>query len=343
MAAAYPDMPNEHTLEGKAAHWVAHSMALGVPGDYLRTQTAPNGVQVTDEMIEGGDVWVEALEGYPGLFETTVRISRIHETECWGTPDGAQYNPETRVLRVPDYKFGHRFVEVFENWQLIAYAAGMMEHLNLRDYETTVELMLVQPRSYHPDGPIRKWTIGGEKLRTLVNIAHWAAHEALGPDATTRSGPHCAFCPARHACMTLQNAAGNAMDFSGQPDPILRKPDDMGRELRLVNIAIDRLTARQTGLEEQVNAALRGGETVPFFQLEESVPRERWTATPEEVVAVMAALKPEAKIGKLELVTPKQAIKAGIPEVIVKQFSERPRGSLKVKPLDTLAARKVFG
>lgn len=343
MSAAYPELPDEHTEEGKAAHWVAHSMALGVPGEYLLTQTAPNGVQVTDEMIEGGEVWVEALEGYPGLFETTVPIRRIHPSACWGTPDGAQYNPERKWLRIPDYKFGHKYVEVFENWQLIAYTLGEIERLGLIDSETTCELMLVQPRSYHRDGPVRKWIINGADLRPLANIAEAAAHEAMGPNPKTKSGPHCAFCPARFACVTLQKAASNFMDFAGVAAPILREPADVGRELRLVNIAIERLTARQTGLEEQANAALRSGQVVPFFQLEETNPREVWTAPPEEVVEAFKLLKSEAKIGKLALVTPKQAIKAGIPEAVVKQYSDRPRGTMKVKPLDTIATRKVFG
>lgn len=342
------ETPTAETIEGDAAHWVALAMAAGLPTEMLLNQMAPNGVRIDEEMIEGGTMWVETLEGYPATPEERIAIERIHPTACWGTPDAWQHNPEIKMLRVADYKYGHKYVEVFENWQLIAYALGLIAKLGLRDFETILELVLVQPRCYHPDGPVRKWVVGGEKLRALANIAEAAAHEALSENPKTKSGPHCLFCPARHSCQTLQKTTGNFADFAGVADPMLTSSLDVGRELRLVNTALNRLEARQTGLQEQALALLKAGKVVPFFQLEESQARQDWTATPAEVLNAVGLLKlPPEAIARLSkppaLITPKQAIKLGVPADVVKLYSETPRGTLRVKPLDDVKARKIFG
>src|SRR5712672_359077 len=67
-ATTVPALPEgEEAAEGEAAHWVALQMALAaVPGNGELPAVgskAPNGVVVTDEMIDGGFIYVEALEG----------------------------------------------------------------------------------------------------------------------------------------------------------------------------------------------------------------------------------------------------------------------------------------
>src|SRR5690606_25074571 len=71
-----------------------------------------------------------------GHYEQRVDIPRVH-AECWGTPDfWTAVFPEDergskRYVRVVDYKYGHRFVEVFENLQLAAYASGVLSQLSI--------------------------------------------------------------------------------------------------------------------------------------------------------------------------------------------------------------------
>ena len=91
--------------------------------------TAANGVKVTEEMLNGAALWVEALEGYPARIESRIYAKSIHPTKCWGTPDARQWAPETKTSRIADYKFGFGFVDEFENWQcltLTTTGAGRM-------------------------------------------------------------------------------------------------------------------------------------------------------------------------------------------------------------------------
>ena len=339
-----PQAPTEESMEGDAAHWVALQMALStIPalGD-----KAPNGVTVTDEMIDGGYVYVEALEGLPGKMEQRVQIPRIHPTECWGTPDRFTWTPNTKRLRVFDYKFGFEYVEVFENWQLIAYASGIMDALQLHDQDVILELVIVQPRLSHPDGPVRMWPVAATKIRAMVNTAFSAAHEALGDKPSTNTGPHCLHCPARISCNTLARAVFNIIEFSGHADPMLSSADDIGRELRLVQAARERLKARQTGLEAQAEALLRAGRPVPFFMLEPAQSRLKWfdDVKPEEVEAVVKALNPnKSALKPPALITPTQAIKGKVLDAaVMSAYSERPTGAMKMVSDTTTKAAKVF-
>lgn len=350
-ATAVPKLPDgEEALEGEAAHWVALVMALAAtPGNGELPAVgskAPNGVLVTDEMIDGGFIYIEALEGLPGKMEERVDVPRIHPTECWGRPDRFTWTPNTRTLRVFDYKFGFEYIEVFENWQLIAYAVGILDKLGLHDDldKIILELVIVQPRLPHQDGPIRMWTIAASVLRGMVNIANQAAHEALAPNPSTKTGPWCLHCPARVSCTTLQKTDANIMDFAGHADPMLQSPGDIGRELRYIMAARNRLKARQTGLEAQAEALLRAGKMVPFFMMEPTQARLTWhdDVQPAEVEALAqmfgkSALKPPA------LKTPTQVIKGKILDAtVMTAYSSRPTGAMKMVPDSTTKAAKVF-
>jgi hypothetical protein len=342
-ASLVPALPDsEEAKEGDAAHWVALMMGNGA--SVLVGTKAPNGVAITDEMIDAGHLWVEACEGHPAMAETRVQIERVHETECWGTPDRFGWNPATKILRVMDYKFGFLPVEVWENWQLILYAAGIMELLRLSDLDVVLELVIVQPRAYHPDGPIRSWTVGATKLRTMINAANHAGHEALSDNPHTHSGPHCLHCPARVSCTTLQKTVGNVMDFRGHADPTMQTAGDVGRELRLVMDARQRLKARQTGLEAQAEAMLRAGQRVPFFAMEPGQSRLKWLedVTPAEVEA-LAQMKGKSALKPPALLTPTQVIKGKILDAaVMSAYSERPPGAMKMVLDSTTKASRIF-
>lgn len=341
-----PEAPTDESKEGEAAHWVALAGALNPPElSSLVGVVAPNGVTVTDEMVDGACVYVDALEGLPGKMETRVEIRRIHETACWGTPDRFTWTPNTKTLRVFDYKFGFEYIEVFENWQLVAYAVGVMDMLGLNDSldGVIVELVIVQPRLSHRDGPVRMWPVSATKLRTMVNEANQAAHEALGPNPRTATGPHCAHCPARVSCTTLAKSTANWMEFAGHADPLLTSPGDIGRELRLVQLARARLKARQTGLEAQAEALLRAGKVVPFFVMEPGQSRLKFfdDVTPAEIEALAAPGKTALKPPTLK--TPTQIIKGKIVDAtVMSAYSERSPGGMKMVPDNTTKAAKVF-
>jgi hypothetical protein len=341
MAEPYRDAPpTPESLEGDAGHHVAASYANG--SELASGASTPQGVPVDEDMIAGARLWRDTV-GLYGMTELPVVIERIHLTECAGTPDWWRWDPIEGVLRVWDYKYGHLFVEVFENWQLIAYAVGLLDTLKLDDQITRVEMGIVQPRSYHKDGPVRRWSVMGHELRALVNRAHRAAEEALGENPTAKTGSHCEFCPGRHDCRTLQNAAMSVVDFSGTMDRVNLPAPAVAAELTILDAAAALLEARRTGLQQQAMAMIRRGERVPGFALEAPAGRLKWTATPDEVAQLGDVLGIQLR-KPLDVLTPTQAIAAGLDAAVINgQYADRPKGALKLVTDTTTQARKVFG
>jgi hypothetical protein len=176
-----------------------------------------------------------------------------------------------------------------------------------------------------------------------VNLASAAAHAALAPNPTATTGNHCIDCKARHVCKTLRHSTANIIDYSATAELQPLDPVSMGQELRILRMAMKRLEARETGLAAQVEATLRAGESVPFFSMQPKQTNRQWleNASIEEVRALgellgIELVKPPA------LITPTQAIDAGIDERIVMQYAHRPPGALALKQDDAKATRKAF-
>lgn len=334
--------------EGTAAHWAFAELLAGRQID--SGQIAPNGVMLTDEMIEGADMYYDDVmqfadlpqfAGFTPLVEQRVGISTIHP-ENWGTPDTSLFAPYELI--VWDYKFGHRYVEVFENWQLIEYAAGLLEKHGINgvsDHKTKVRFRIIQPRCYYGGATIREWVVMASDLRGYFNEARRFEALSMEPNAPVMVNEHCRDCAGRHICKSLQRAAYAAMGVADEAVPFNLNNEALGTELRFINQAIDILEARKTGLEEQATALLKGGQLVPHFKLEQGYGRETWNKPHAEIVALGAAMGVD--LVKPALITPKQAIAAGLDSSIVQYYAHTPNGKISLKPDDGIAARKVFG
>lgn len=339
MQRLYPEDEGPEAKEGEGAHWAAAELCKGHP--IAEGQIAPNGVVLTDEMIEGAEQWASIVEPHTGaaFIEQRVPITRIHP-QCAGTPDAFKWR-SARKLFVPDYKFGHGFVDVFQNPQLMTYAAGVIEHAQLdgaQELAVEVEFAIVQPRNYHRDGPVRRWTATVGELRAHWNIASAAAHEALGADPRTVAGPECKHCTARHACPTLQSAGLDVMDREGKAVPLELPTPQAAHELRRLEYAIGLAEARRTGLEAQLLVAAGRGESVPYFHVEHGGGREEWSVPPAEVFALGDLMGVDLR--KTKPITPKQAAEKG---VSIEGFSARHSGAAKLVADAPYQAAKVFG
>lgn len=340
--------------EGTAAHWVVEELLYHRP--VAVDQVAGNGVPVTLQMLEGADVYVEEVgRAYASLrsvthyaVEQTVAIPAVHANN-WGTPDAwiFGHNPTTGRARliIVDYKFGHGFVEVFENWQLVDYASGILDHLGVDgggDQYIDVEFVVVQPRSYHKGGPVRRWTTRASELRPLVNKLAGAAEAAHMPHPKARPDPAaCKHCPGRHACEALQREAYHAADVAGMSTPLEMPLDAMALELRLLERAQKLLEARASGLSEQLEHALAGGASTPYYALLPGESKLVWSKPAAEVLA-LGQLAGVDLARPREPVTPTQA-KRLLDPALLAAYAERTRPALKLSPVDTAGARKVFG
>lgn len=376
LQSSVPLLPaTEEELEGTAAHWVAMRYAAGFGRELpvgAKFLSLGREWTVDLDMVVGATMYMNAI-GAPHQnlrLEDAVQIPRVHAEHCHGTPDAWRFAPDARemlehcppqmpadrfhagllkLIRVGDYKYGHRYVEVFENYQLVSYASGVMARLQLDDNDDDLwlELLIAQPRCYHREGPIRRWIIQAHELRACLNIAKSAAAEALtaNPRAITNEG--CIDCKARHACKTLQYAASALTEFSTTAEVVEMPHEAIGTELSIVEDAIERLVARASGLQAQADTILRSGRPVAYYHLAPGESRLKYfdNVNVDEVVDLGDVLnielrKPQTK--KDMLVTPTQAIALGIDPETMKSYAHRPPAALKLTRDNSITARKVF-
>lgn len=362
MEAAYPEQGDRpEAAEGTAAHWVMEMMLTGhaVPlGTF-----APNGVSITAEIWESAQVIYDDITetlgaNWPALvvIERLVRIPRVHAQHNYGTPDVRAWVDRPaegrKTLYVWDFKHGHSYVDAFENWQLIDYAAGLLSEAN--DFngaaglpafsETHIDIVfrVVQPRAYHPDGPVREWRTTADALRSYVFRLSMAAEEATGDSPPCKPvAAACENCTARHACTALQTAAYRGMDIAKRAQAAELSPAALGLELRLLTEAAALIEARKSGLEEQVDAIITSGKSVPHWTKTRGTAREVWAKDAAEVIALGDMMGLDLR-KPTDAVTPTQAKAKGLPASLVSQYSVRPAGSMKLVLDDGSAARKVF-
>lgn len=343
-AADWQDDDEDTTVreEGTAAHWLAHQLSLGAAP--ALGSAAPNGVAVTEEMFEGVGLYFDAVRewGMPNAwFELPVTCMRVHP-QCEGTLDVGAYDADKSVIYVGDFKFGYRFVDVRNNLQLLCYAVGLQHKLGiLSDTNLWFEFLIVQPRSYHRDGPVRRWRVHATEVRGLINQLSNAAHAALAPNPCGTVNPGCGRCEGRHKCETLQVAALEALDTSeaGTPHdlPFAAAEDELRRLQRAQQV----IEARVTGLEQQVAYGMRRGAASRYFAVEQSVGRLAWKPESEAIVRNLATLL-RANISKEKLITPTQAEKV-LPPALVAAHSYRPPGAVKLVPVETSRLGRILG
>lgn len=114
--------------------------------------------------------------------------------ELYGTADAVVYNSALQKLVVVDYKHGAGIpVEVENNSQLMYYGLGGLNSVS--SAIKSVDLVIVQPRCFHKDGPIRKWTTTPEALLDFVGQLITDAEKTKDPNAPLSVGDWCRFCP----------------------------------------------------------------------------------------------------------------------------------------------------
>lgn len=353
LCATLPDEPDGiEAQEGTAAHWVADQYADGNEVEFGSSIPTPGNFTVDHDMIHGARLWASTV-GYGSVPPFPVASTRIHPADCWGTPDRWRWDPIVNRLRVWDYKYGFGLIEAKGFWQGIAYAAALLESFELmHDPDVGVDISIIQPRAYHPDGPVRTWQTTVGELRVWINQARAAAHEALPPPnsgydgrvPSTNTGPECLHCPAAKAgiCTTLSAAATKVTEWAGAIDPLRMDERALGIHAQILEQGATLLEAMRTGIMAQIEALLRGGKSVPGWKMTPGRSNLIWNdGTAPTTVQMMAGnvnvMKPPT------LITPTQAKVAGVSEDIIALLAHRPPAALKLVQDDGSEATKVFG
>jgi hypothetical protein len=123
----------------------------------------------------------------------------------FGTSDATLFLAWDRLI-VIDYKHGRSVsVEAEDSEQLLYYALGMAEEMQWAF--DVLELVIVQPRCPHIDGPVRRWVTDKETLTAFKHGLKAAAFATEQEDASLKAGDHCVFCRAAAVCPALVERA----------------------------------------------------------------------------------------------------------------------------------------
>jgi hypothetical protein len=342
MVAAYPDIPdeadNDVREDGTAAHWLAAEMWHGrtPPVDTL----SPNNRVCDEDMFDAVDLYIDGMrraDDAEWYVEQPVSCDAIYPG-MRGTPDAWSYRPG--LLRVRDFKYGFRYVEVMENWQLICYAVSIAHQLKLPP-DTLVELQIVQPRSNHRDGPVRTWTTKLENLYPFAEKLRVAAYFAMQPLPPCTPNPGCVDCPGRHTCVALQASAYTALELSYSSVPLELEPLQVASELSKLKDAEKRLAARISGLEGQAEHMIKDGKVLPGWSLEATYARERYVEGGAESIIGLAPLFGVTVTQPVKPLSPAKVRKL-LPAGVLAPFVHKPSTGVKLRKADKFQARKAF-
>lgn len=245
------------TVEGINAHKLA-AAALDQDKELFEFFGVEGYEFLTPEMCTAVQVYIDYVRAQPGRRVVEYRIHRpeLHEL-FYSTIDCAIYPVvEATVLKITDYKHGAGVTKsAVRNQQLLYYAAGfIMEAPEFYPDWMPVELAVVQPRAFHPEGPIRVWRT------TVGDVKAWLLRELLPAMEATKfmhgwfysMGEHCRFCPAKLGCPAFGNLIEQALVGAEMAGEKNYKPVVTPAQVELLKMVI-----KASGLDTY-NRLLRG-------------------------------------------------------------------------------------
>ncbi len=365
------DENNEFSAPGQAAHavaawclkagedaWEMMGWFISNEGDFSRTiEGAEDFWHLVDkEMADAVQVYLDAVrQAHPDRNQGNTWIERrfhcpdLHEL-FYGTSDFVHLYLDApgvyRTLDVWDFKYGAGIVvEVKDNPQLMYYACGMLEDLDLWDAVDRVTLHIAQPRGFHFDGPLRQWSISVDDLLDWLYAVLLPAMDNALVSTETTSGEHCRFCPVRgHACpqilsdLTELEELVNTMEKAGGAAKLTAV--QLGR---ILDLMVPAMIARKQALKN-ATGMLNAGHKVPGWKLakarsnrvfKDEAEAAAWKKFGEQALTPRE-LKSPAQIDKLpegDAFTARYAFKPDAGETVVPEGDSRMAVSKDTKAL----------
>lgn len=212
-ALAMPDTDEpEWTAEGTAMHEAAaHLLTTGAETWEIAGQEF-HGIVIDAEMGMAIALYVDHVRPLmedTNTFGVELRAASPEtHAQMFGKAD--LWAIAHRSLIVRDLKGGVGIVvEAYRNPQIMYYSFLTIDHLERErgyvfDDGMLVDLGIVQPRAFHPDGPIRTWETTVGEIKEWVRTTLVPAMDRTAIDNTLTPGEWCRFCPAKLICPMLQ-------------------------------------------------------------------------------------------------------------------------------------------
>jgi len=341
LAEQCPTPPDSvHAKEGTFAHGLAEKCLLNETDaqDYIGKHGFVGGERfdVDTEMAEAVQEYVEHVRSHEGemFVEKKFKLPWVHK-DLSGTNDACTYDEKNKTLYVYDYKHGKGVaVEVDWNSQLMIYGLGALH--SLKKVVDQVVFVIVQPRAYHADGPIRSFTLDS------VALTHWGLHvlklacaRTEEDNAPINPGTHCKWCPAAGVCSEKAKAA-MAVAKTTFDQPVLPNPSELtGIDIAKVLGVAEQFSGWVDEVKNYAYSMLEQGKPIPGYKLVSKRANRKWSNEERAAQTLLSAMGPDAY--KKKLVSPAQAEKAikklGLsPEAILQGLVYKPEAGLTLAP-----------
>jgi hypothetical protein len=262
MASGIEDKGSWFAAEGTAAHQLAEMCIRGAfPAERFLGEVIVVDKQrfvVTHAMADAVQTYLDVVEPLREEadewgFEERMDMSGL-VPGVFGTADFWAYFQKSQKLSVADLKFGKGVaVEVAENEQELTYAMGVAQRMHNRGVRE-IELIIVQPRSPHRDGPVRRWSTDVLTLFEHVLALQQAAIDVEDPRSALVVGDHCRFCKAAGFCGALEDKVKEIM---GLEQPEARPLKDWSVEQQELNLVAQWLKGREAFAHNEAMAGAR--------------------------------------------------------------------------------------
>ena len=278
---------SQYAAEGTFAHDIAAKIlnSDASPSDFLLHKGTVEGFEFECdlEMVAALDVYVEEVRSgkKPDDKEWVempllTALSKI-DPDLGGTADHVRYSPQTRSLRVMDFKYGSgTYVEADSNPQLKLYALGAMLEVDAPVNE--VEVVIVQPR-FEGAKPVRSYKFKGYELLDFAGDVRVAAGQSRLPNPPLAAGDHCKFCQKARACPELKRKQ-DALVSAEFADLSAVAPESLGAAL----VAIPQVKERIKAIEEYAYELATKGTAIPGFKLVDKRATRKWKSEGEVIL-----------------------------------------------------------
>lgn len=311
--SAPPQPESKYAKEGTEAHTIlenilkAHLTPGGNPYIAIRELRKNYSDQTMVEHVVNTFETIKTLIPHNNcevLSETKSKCDFIH-AEFGGTADAVIMEPFGR-LTVVDFKYGAGVaVEAHNNEQMASYALGIAHKYGF-DF-TDCEMVIIQPRAEHRDGPVRSWRISIEELKSWETKFRSGIEAALDPiNPKLIAGDHCRWCPAKPICpeVSTRALARARVEFS----PIegeLKLPKISGIQVPHLGPTLDaleRLEVWGEAVREHAVHVLERGEKIEGWVLTDKRANRKWNH--EVQCATQAKKLFGAKVFETKLLSP---------------------------------------
>jgi len=321
--------------EGSTVHWMIEQLFNKTyTFENIEGVKTPTGMFVTSEMIAHVSDYFNVIKDKGEVEYNTSLTNDVWEIR--GRCDHLFHSGQT--LYINEFKYGYRIVEPENNWTLIWHAIGYCSKLNPQNLPTDIVFTVFQPRAYHPLGEQREWSITYQELMELYTRLD---NSLRNPSKQCVSSNHCYKCKSITFCQANQIAMMNSID-------VAEKAYNSKVTNKELSFLLDELKRAKNVLKESYNAyndlalsRIKMGETIPNYSGTTKLSNTKWKEgiTPEIAIQLLGE-----NCCKKQLLTPKQAVKAGVSEEVVKSLTERNPTGIKLIRMDgSKQAEKLFG